>query len=481
VPIAITWGGETTTPLFIQLALARVRRGRNVGHLTDAFALPIFAHGVLRKLRERAVVPTVQKSEIQFIPTERFAELDNLGERPDIRWLAAEQSNSSLIIADAAVLKLVRRLVSGVHPEAEISRYLTQLGYANTAPLYGEVVRVDPEGVPHTLAILQGFIENQGDAWNWSLDYLRRSVDELAVAVDTEAQVPDRDNEAILVEGYSALTGIIGRRLGELHVALASASDDPAFAPEPASAEQVKAWIDGTQAMLAAALDLLAPRIPQMLDPETQALAQSLIDRRAALVEAVDKLVQDDAQALRIRIHGDFHLGQVLVAQGDAYLIDFEGEPARSLEERRQKSSPLRDVAGLLRSLSYASAAAQSTTESAPQQTADRKRALFDRFRAHATEAFLNEYRAAAANAPTPLVAHEAEQALLDLFLIEKAAYEIRYEAANRPTWLSLPVRGLAALTSRLLGDTGAPPAHDAPTQAPGAATPPHPAEGDYE
>lgn len=145
VPIAITWGGETTTPLFIQLALARVRRGRNVGHLTDAFALPIFAHGVLRKLRERAVVPTVQKSEIQFIPTERFAELDNLGERPDIRWLAAEQSNSSLIIADAAVLKLVRRLVSGVHPEAEISRYLTQLGYANTAPLYGEVVRVDPK------------------------------------------------------------------------------------------------------------------------------------------------------------------------------------------------------------------------------------------------------------------------------------------------------------------------------------------------
>jgi maltose alpha-D-glucosyltransferase/alpha-amylase len=184
---------------------------------------------------------------------------------------------------------------------------------------------------------------------------------------------------------------------------------------------------------------------------------------------------------LRIRIHGDFHLGQVLVAQGDAYLIDFEGEPARSLEERRQKSSPLRDVAGLMRSLSYASAAAQSTTEAAPQQTADRKRALFDRFRAHATDAFLVQYRAAVADAPTPLVAPEAEQALLDLFLIEKAAYEIRYEAANRPTWLNLPVRGLAALTSRLLGDTGTPVHHDPSTQAPGAATPPTPAEGDYE
>jgi maltose alpha-D-glucosyltransferase/alpha-amylase len=137
-------------------------------------------------------------------------------------------------------------------------------------------------------------------------------------------------------------------------------------------------------------------------------------------------------------------------------------------------------VAGLLRSLSYASAAAQSTTEAAPQQTADRKRALFERFRMHAAETFLSEYRTAAAEAPTPLVAPEAEQALLDLFLIEKAAYEIRYEAANRPTWLSLPVRGLAALTSRLLGDTGTQ-AHDSSTQAPGAATPPNPAEGDYE
>jgi maltose alpha-D-glucosyltransferase/alpha-amylase len=218
-----------------------------------------------------------------------------------------------------------------------------------------------------------------------------------------------------------------------------------------------------------------------MSDPDIKALAQSLIDRRAALVAAVEQLVPADAGAMRIRIHGDFHLGQVLVAQGDAFLIDFEGEPARSLEERRQKSSPLRDVAGLMRSLSYASAAAQSTMESAPQITADRKRTFFDRFRAHATEAFVAQYRAAVAQAPTPLVSPEAEQALLDLFLIEKAAYEIRYEAANRPTWLSLPVRGLAALTSRLLGDTGAPAQHDSSTQAPRAATPPNAAEGDHE
>ncbi|HEV3426207.1 MAG TPA: maltose alpha-D-glucosyltransferase [Paraburkholderia sp.] len=480
LPIAISWGADTTTPLFMQLALARVRRNRNIGHLTDAFALPLFAHGVLRKMRERAVIPTVQKSEICFMPTGRFDELE-LGEHPEVRWLAAEQSNSSLVIEDVAVLKLVRRLLDGVHPEAEMSRYLTQLGYANTAPLYGEVVRVDPAGVPHTLCILQGFIDNQGDAWNWALDYLRRAVDELALAVDAHEPTPDRANEAEAIEGYQTLAGVIGKRLGELHVALASPSDDPAFAPEPATPEQVQAWIDGTQAMLAAALDLLAQRIDQLTD-DTQELARSLLDRRAALTETIAKLVPTDAGALRTRIHGDFHLGQVLVAQGDAFLIDFEGEPARPLEERRQKSSPMRDVAGLLRSLSYASAAAQSTTESAPQQTADRKRALFDRFRGYAAESFLEQYRAAIADAPQPLVAPESEQALLDLFLIEKAGYEIRYEAANRPSWLGLPVRGLAALASRLLGDTGAP--HDALAQGPASAansTPPTPAEGDYE
>ena len=251
----------------------------------------------------------------------------------------------------------------------------------------------------------------------------------------------------------------IGRRLGELHVALAQPSDDPAFAPEKASKKDVRGWNDGTHTLLVTALDILAAKLLEFNEHD-RAMAQSLLDRRDLLLAAVQKLLPEDAKALRIRIHGDFHLGQVLMAQGDAFLIDFEGEPARPLEERRKKSSPLRDVAGLLRSLSYASAAAQPTTGNAPQATADRKRALFERLRGHGEEAFLIEYRAAVAASPQPIAGDEATQAaLLDLFLIEKAAYEIRYEAANRPTWIGLPLRGLASLASRLLGDTGAPPA----------------------
>ena len=462
LPLAISWGTETTVPLFVQLALARVRRGRNIGHLTDAFALPLFAHGVLQKLRERAVVPTVQKSEIRFVPTARFDELDSLGATPEIRWIAAEQSNSSLVIGDRAVLKLVRRLIGGIHPEAEMSRHLTEIGYANTAPLYGEVVRVDPQGVPHTLALLQGFIDNQGDAWNWVLDYLRRVIDELVLAPETE----DADSEKL--EGYRALTGTIGRRLGELHAALAAPSDDPAFAAEKATRADVRGWIDGARSMLEHALDVLAAEAAKEngpLDEETRALAQELVGRRAALVTALERHVPHDVDALRIRVHGDFHLGQVLIAQSDVYLIDFEGEPARSLEERRMKRSPLVDVAGMLRSLSYASAAAQPVSENAPAQTADRKRALFERFLEEGQQSFLAGYREAVCRAVHPLVAPQAEGPLLDLFLVEKAAYEVRYEAANRPTWLGLPLRGLSMLAARMLGKSDDGDAAPAPAQ----------------
>ncbi len=462
LPLAISWGTETTVPLFMQLALARVRRGRNIGHLTDAFALPLFAHGVLQKLRERAVVPTVQKSEIRFVPTARFDELDSLGATPEIRWIAAEQSNSSLVIGDRAVLKLVRRLIGGIHPEAEMSRHLTEIGYANTAPLYGEVVRVDPQGVPHTLALLQGFIDNQGDAWNWVLDYLRRVIDELVLAPETE----DADSEKL--EGYRALTGTIGRRLGELHAALAAPSDDPAFAAEKATRADVRGWIDGARSMLEHALDVLAAEAAKEngpLDEETRALAQELVGRRAALGTALERHVPHDVDALRIRVHGDFHLGQVLIAQSDVYLIDFEGEPARSLEERRMKRSPLVDVAGMLRSLSYASAAAQPVSENAPAQTADRKRALFERFLEEGQQSFLAGYREAVGHAVHPLVAPQAEGPLLDLFLVEKAAYEVRYEAANRPTWLGLPLRGLSMLAARMLGKTDDGDAAPAPAQ----------------
>jgi maltose alpha-D-glucosyltransferase/alpha-amylase len=154
---------------------------------------------------------------------------------------------------------------------------------------------------------------------------------------------------------------------------------------------------------------------------------------------------------LSTRVHGDFHLGQVLVVQGDAYIIDFEGEPARTMAQRRARSCALRDVAGLLRSFDYAAAAAAPGRVAASEQASERRQSILQQFRDRASGAFLEAYAAVLADAEPRWVSPEAEPALLDLFLLEKAAYEIKYEAANRPTWIGIPLGGLYRIAERLL------------------------------
>jgi maltose alpha-D-glucosyltransferase/alpha-amylase len=355
-----------------------------------------------------------------------------LGDEPSVRRLPGEQSNSSIIVGEEVVLKILRKLFSGIHPEAEMTRYLTEAGYANIAPLRGEVVRNGKDGLPVTLMLLQGFVRNQGDGWGWTLDWLARAADQTGEETDSLA-------------GYLSFIAALGKRLGELHAVLARPSDDAAFTPEVAGEASRTAWAEGAIEQLDPALDLLA-KAP--LEGEDKALADSLLARRDALKAAARKLAQSADGALMTRVHGDFHLGQVLVAQGDAVIVDFEGEPARTLEERRAKGSPLRDVAGLLRSLDYAAAAAAGAQTTAP---AERRDALLTRFREEASAAFLAAYREAEEASPNQWAPEETRDALIDLFLLEKASYELRYEAANRPAWLSIPLRGLAALADRLV------------------------------
>jgi maltose alpha-D-glucosyltransferase/alpha-amylase len=431
VPLAAMGEEEGAGQLAYQLALSRVRQGRRVGYLTDAFASDHFVHRVLRALREGAVAQT-EDGPVLFMGGERMASLE-LGDEPVVRRLPGEQSNSSIIVGEEAVLKILRKLTPGVHPEAEMTRYLTDAGFTNIAPLRGEVVRNGKDGVPVTLMLLQGFVRNQGDGWGWTLDWLARAAD----------QTDEEHSDAL--SGYLSFISALGRRLGELHAVLARPSDDPAFAPVVAGEEARTAWAEGAIAQLDPALDLLSKA---ELGEEEKALADGLLARRDALKEAVRRLAQSADGALMTRVHGDFHLGQVLVAQGDAVIVDFEGEPARTLEERRAKGSPLRDVAGLLRSLDYAAAAAAGALSTAP---AERRDALLARFREEAGSCFMTAYQEAEDASPRQWAPPETRDALLDLFLLEKAAYELRYEAANRPAWLPIPLRGLAALADRLV------------------------------
>jgi maltose alpha-D-glucosyltransferase / alpha-amylase len=443
MPLGIAWEKDSTSPLPQQLALARVRRGARVGFLTDGFALERWAHGVLRALCERASVSTPD-GQIQFVGT---SQLDCMEVTPDasIRWLSAEQSNSSLIVGDLAMIKLVRRVFAGIHPEAEMTQYLTKVGYENTAPLLGQVVRTSEDGTPHTLAIVQGAIRNQGDAWNWMLENLKRTVEEYVLIENEGAR---EEGIFITLENFAS---VVGRRLGELHVALAGPSDDPAFAPVEADPDAITGWKTRARNQLLSAFDLLEG-MDHDLDPEASRLAERLLAQRDQLVSAIDRLADSGRGTLLTRIHGDFHLGQVLVAQGDAYIIDFEGEPLRGLEERRAKTSPLRDVAGLLRSLDYvAVSVATPDEELSSQQFRDVRAALLKRFHAEAQKAFLDGYWEVVAEAPHLGYSDGKRDLLLDLFLLEKAAYEIHYEAANRPKWLTIPLQGLVRIADRLV------------------------------
>jgi maltose alpha-D-glucosyltransferase/alpha-amylase len=443
VPLGIAWEDGGLPALQQQLAVARVRRGRRVGFLTDAFSIRDFPLALIDGLRTGRTVPT-EDGEIRFRPTSRMEGFE-LPPDIEIQWLSAEQSNSSLVLGDKLVLKVIRRIRPGIHPEAEMGRYLTEHGAGNIAPLFGEVVRIGADGEPRTLAIVQGFVRNQGDGWGWSLDNLRRTVDEMTLTDGAGGEEGFADEA-----GFAAA---IGRRLAEIHTVLAQPSDDPAFAPEPVDAGTVRGWIQEARVEIDGAIATVAA-MRDWPDAATEAAAKRLLAGQDGLARLVERLADAGRGSLQTRVHGDFHLGQVLVAQGDAYLIDFEGEPTRPIAERRHKSSPLRDVAGLLRSIDYAAATADDAThDSIPEAMREQRTALLQRYRSEASQAFLEAYRAVARAAPHPWATPEAEEALIALFSLQKAAYEIRYEAANRPGWIGLPIRGLAALIDQLAAE----------------------------
>ena len=360
----------------------------------------------------------------------------------EINWLSAEQSNSSLIVGDVAMLKLFRRVAAGPHPEAEMGRYLTEQGFANTAPLLGEVVRVDPDGTRHALAIAQGFIRNQGDAWTWTLDLLLRGLSDLTGSAEGEAATESEQHE-----DYDAIATLLGRRLGEMHAVLARESDDPAFAPETAGDAVTGQWATQAEQQLAAAFDALSAQTRLGRGSAANDLAVVMAERDRLTHWRVGWRASGDGATLT-RIHGDLHLGQVLVANGDVYIIDFEGEPAKPMELRRGKNHRLRDVAGMLRSFDYAAAVVQRKSLASHAHVADPDRDTFLRtFVEQATRSFLAGY-----GEVCPSMGEPAEHDLLQLFLLEKAAYEIAYEAANRPTWIDVPLHGLAQLIEQLVG-----------------------------
>jgi len=421
LPLGIAWEGERPGPFASNLALARVRRERRVGLLTDGFAMPEFARSVLAAMQANVTVPT-EGGELRFAATPAF-DIDPAGE-PE--WLSAEQSNSTVIVGQAAVLKLLRKVAAGVHPDAEMTRYLADNGFGGVPPVLGTVTRVEEDGSETLLMMAQSFVYNQGDGWQWTLGALER------LSTDTDWSFSNYENFA----------ANLGRRLAEMHAVLAGPTDNPDFAPEVMSAADAEALGSRVAGEVTGAIDrLTGTDLPQDVAGEAQWLAQN----RDALAAALRQLAATAEGQRRTRIHGDLHLGQVLMTGHDVMIIDFEGEPARPLAERRAKDLPARDVAGMLRSFDYAAAVAASHRPAAAESSEERAGEGAEMFRRRAIEAFLEGYHGS-----------EERDPLMLLFVLEKAAYEVGYEAANRPAWIGVPARGLAEGARLLLaGETG--------------------------
>jgi maltose alpha-D-glucosyltransferase/alpha-amylase len=372
------------------------------------------------------------------------------------RVVAGEQTNSSIIFGAAVVLKLYRRLEEGVSLDLEVGRFLTERGFTHTPAVLGAIEYRTTDGSSRTVAVLQEFVRNEGDAWSLTLDnvqdYLERAAAKEAlppqVAADARSLLAlARSGEPVdpdeLIGPYLEDARIIGKRTAEMHLALASGGDDPAFAPEEFTLFYQRSLYQSMRNLVGRVLQTLAGQL-DALPPEVRADARALAGQEAKLLGRFRRIIDRRVRGLRIRCHGDYHLGQLLFTGNDFVITDFEGEPIRPLSERRMKRSPLRDVAGMIRSFHYAAYAAlrQEPGTTAAGGTANQEgwvRAWY----ARVSVAFLRAYLEAAGDSPFLPPGDEELSLLLEAYLLEKAVYELGYELNNRPDWALIPMRGV--------------------------------------
>jgi trehalose synthase-fused probable maltokinase len=443
--------GAIVAPLKVQ-----TKDSEQIGVLYDALWSPDFSRTLLSAIGSGCRF-TGEMGALIASPTEAYEDLIGGEVSLDPAVLKAEQSNTSVTYGDRVLLKVYRRVEIGINPDLEIGRMLTAMNFPHSPSLAGslEYVRANNETV--TVAILQSFVHNQGDAWNYTLEVLDQYV------VRCQVQTPGSAHEltfagSILetaqidiplvarecIGPYLDSVSLLGQRTAELHAALATVQDNPDFMPEPFSLEYRRSRYESMGRLVSQTCSLLRSRLND-LPSTTEQEARQVLNNEPRMQNRFRAFSELETCARRTRCHGDYHLGQVLWTGRDFLISDFEGEPARPLSERRMKHSPIMDVAGMLRSLDYAPYA--TLLRQQPLWHAEGAGASLDpwiRFWCGwVSVAFLKSYLKIAERASFWPGTQSEFHVLLDAHLLEKAVYEIGYELNNRPHWVRIPIRGV--------------------------------------
>jgi maltose alpha-D-glucosyltransferase/alpha-amylase len=369
-----------------------------------------------------------------------------------------EQSNTSLIYGDRLILKLFRRQQPGPNPESEIGRYLTEKAGFDGVPPFAGTIEYDGPGGRSTLAVLQGLVANEGDGWTLTLEEMERFYENCARIPVPEDIAGNEPGDLIALSEQPAsqhardyvgialdATARLGRRTAALHLALAMRSEDPAFAPEPLTSDDMQALLADLRESAAKVFDVLRDSVARLPD-EMLDVAGLALGRRKQILDSFRNIRWRNLQGQRVRVHGDYHLGQVLRVRTDYVILDFEGEPARSLEERRAKQSPLKDVAGMLRSLAYAAYAGLINYTARRPEDFEKLEPWARLWERSAAAEFLRAYRETASGAAfLPSDAGDF-RGLLSMFWLDKVLYELSYELNNRPGWARIPLIGILSL-----------------------------------
>jgi maltose alpha-D-glucosyltransferase / alpha-amylase len=434
-----------------------VRRPDAEGLLCEAWWEPPFWEALLAAIACGQHFPGMAGT-LHALPSQGVFHLRGPAEVPLApTLLAAEQSNTSVVYGEQLILKLFRRVATGVNPDLELGRFLTeQTSFSAMARVAGALEYRRDTGEPTTIGILHGFVPHQGDAWRYTLEALDGYFAAvLAQQSEGCAPVPQQSLLALAAEdvpplaserigAYLASARLLGRRTAELHLALASDPENPRFAPEPFAAPYQHALAQSIQGLATAAFQLLRQRLPA-LPAAVHEEARKVLALEGAVGRSAQSLAQQPITALRIRTHGDYHLGQVLFTGEDFVITDFEGEPTRPLRERQGKHSPLKDVAGMLRSFQYVAYAGLFTQvdHGICSPAFEPWAQVWYRW---VSAGFLHAYLAVARPASLVPPTREACQRLLDAYLLEKAVYELGYELNHRPDWVRIPLQGIRQL-----------------------------------